>query len=47
MKIMGTKYCGHDSAICVLDTSQKKIFAISTERVTRIKHDSIDITPII
>ena len=47
MKIMGTKYCGHDSAICVLDTSQKKIFAMSTERVTRIKHDSIDITPII
>lgn len=47
MKIMGTKYCGHDSAICVLDISQKKIFAISTERVTRIKHDSIDITPII
>ena len=47
MKIMGTKYCGHDSAICILDTSQKKIFAMSTERVTRIKHDSIDITPII
>ena len=47
MKIMGTKYCGHDSAICVLDTSQKTIFAMSTERVTRIKHDSIDITPIL
>ena len=47
MRIMGTKYCGHDSALCVLDTTQKKIFAISTERVTRIKHDSIDITPII
>ena len=47
MRIMGTKYCGHDSALCVLDTKQKKIFAISTERVTRIKHDSIDITPII
>ena len=47
MRIMGTKYCGHDSALCVLDTTQKEIFAISTERVTRIKHDSIDITPII
>jgi len=44
---MGTKYSGHDSALCVLDTKQKKIFAISTERVTRIKHDAIDITPII
>jgi carbamoyltransferase len=47
MKIMGTKYCGHDSAICILDTLNKEIFAISTERVTRIKHDSMDITPII
>jgi carbamoyltransferase len=47
MRIMGTKYCGHDSALCVLDTKEKKIFAISTERVTRIKHDSIDITPIL
>ena len=46
MRIMGTKYCGHDSALCILDTEQKKIFAISTERVTRIKHDALDITPI-
>ena len=47
MRIMGTKYCGHDSALCVLDTEEKKIFAMSTERVTRIKHDSLDITPIL
>ncbi len=47
MKILGTKYCGHDSAVCLLDTSKKTIFAISTERVTRIKHDQIDITPIL
>ena len=47
MKIMGTKYCGHDSALCLIDTEEKTIFAMSTERVTRIKHDSIDITPII
>ena len=39
MKIVGTKYCGHDSAICLLDTNNKTIFAMSTERVTRIKHD--------
>ena len=44
---MGTKYCGHDSAICVLDTKKKSIFAMSTERVTRIKHDQLDITPIL
>jgi len=47
VKIMGTKYCGHDSAICVLDTKKKSIFAMSTERVTRIKHDQLDITPIL
>ena len=47
MRIAGTKYCGHDSALCLLDTDKKTVFAISTERVTRIKHDSIDITPIL
>ncbi|MDA8905287.1 hypothetical protein N9I58_02350 [Candidatus Thioglobus sp.] len=47
MRIMGTKYCGHDSAVCLIDTKNKSIFAMSTERVTRIKHDSIDITPIL
>ena len=47
MKIMGTKYCGHDSALCLLDTNKKNIFAMSTERVTRIKHDQLDITPIL
>ena len=47
MKIAGTKYCGHDSALCLLDTHEKSIFAMSTERVTRIKHDQLDITPIL
>ena len=47
MKIVGTKYCGHDSALCLLDTDKKTIFAMSTERVTRIKHDFLDITPIL
>ena len=47
MRIVGTKYCGHDSALCLLDTKQKTVFAMSTERVTRIKHDSLDITPIL
>ena len=34
MRIAGTKYCGHDSALCLLDTDKKTVFAISTERVT-------------
>ena len=47
MKIVGTKYCGHDSALCLIDTNEKTIFAMSTERVTRIKHDQLDISPIL
>jgi len=47
MRILGSKFCGHDSALCVIDTSTKEIFSISTERVTRIKHDSLDISPIL
>ena len=47
MRIIGTKYCGHDSALCLLDISKKTVFAMSTERVTRIKHDQLDITPIL
>lgn len=47
MKILGTNFFGHDSAIFYLDTGNKQIFAMSTERVTRIKHDDIDVTPIL
>jgi len=47
VKIVGTKYCGHDSALCILDTEKKTVFAMSTERVTRIKHDFLDISPIL
>jgi carbamoyltransferase len=47
LKIIGTKYCGHDSSMCFLDTEKQTIFAMSTERVTRIKHDYIDISPIL
>lgn len=41
MKILGTKYYGHDSAVCIIDTEMKTIFAACTERFTRIKHDLI------
>jgi carbamoyltransferase len=47
MKIIGTNYYGHDSALFYIDTEKKNIFAMSTERVTRIKHDDMDITPIL
>lgn len=47
MKILGTNFFGHDSSICYINTAEKKIFAISTERLTRIKHDPHDVSPII
>ena len=46
MIILGTNFFGHDSAIFKIDTNNKEIFAISTERLTRIKHDDIDISEI-
>ena len=47
MRIIGTNFMGHDSALFYIDTESKEIFAMSTERVTRIKHDSKDIAPIL
>ena len=44
MKILGTNFFGHDSSVFYLDTDEKKIFAVSTERLTRIKHDEHDIS---
>ena len=44
MKILGTNFFGHDSSVFYLDTDEKKIFALSTERLTRIKHDAHDIS---
>lgn len=39
MKIVGTKFFGHDNAVFYIDTEKKELFALSNERVTRIKHD--------
>ena len=47
MKIIGSKFWGPDSAICMLDFKNKKIFALNSDRVTRIKKDNFDISPII
>jgi carbamoyltransferase len=47
MRIIGTNFMGHDSALFYIDTKAKEIFAMSTERVTRIKHDSKDVGPIL
>ena len=47
MKFLGTKFFGQESAICLLDTREKTIFAISSDRISRIKKDNYDISPIL
>lgn len=47
MRILGTNFFGHDSAICLLDTVKREIVAESTERTTRVSHDSGDVIPAI
>lgn len=44
MKIIGTKYFGHDAAVCEIDTDTRKIFALSVERYSRIKHDQAPVS---
>jgi carbamoyltransferase len=39
MNKIGAHPLGHDSSICTIDHAKKDIFAISTERVSRFKHD--------
>lgn len=39
MRILGTKFYGHDNSVFYLDTEKREVFALSNERVTRIKHD--------
>lgn len=47
MKILWTKFRCHDSSIFYIDTVAQEIFAMSTERVTRIKHDKHPIEKIL
>ena len=47
MKIIGSKFWGQDSSICLLDFQKKNIFAITSDRISRIKKDNIDVGIII
>ncbi|AAB99062.1 TPA: carbamoyltransferase [Methanocaldococcus jannaschii] len=47
VKILGVKYFLHDSGVFYIDTKNKEIFGILTERVTRIKHDGGTVIPIL
>ena len=39
--VIGTKWYGHDSHIFFLDIENRNVFGVSTERLTRYKHDTI------
>ncbi len=47
MKIIGLKFFGHDCSVCMIDTEKKELFAISSERVTRKKHDASGIDSVV
>ena len=47
MKIIGSKFWGQDSSICLLDFQKKNIFAITSDRISRIKKDNFDVGIII
>jgi carbamoyltransferase len=47
MKILGSKFWGEDSSVCILDFDKKEIFCISTDRVSRIKKDNYDVSQIL
>lgn len=47
MKYLGHKFFGQDSAVFFIDTDKKEIFAINSDRVSRIKKDNYDISPIL
>ncbi|OHA92996.1 MAG: hypothetical protein A2W58_02780, partial [Candidatus Zambryskibacteria bacterium RIFCSPHIGHO2_02_38_10.5] len=38
---IGTKFFGHDSALFIVEPDEKNIFGMSTERMTRYKHDPL------
>lgn len=38
---IGTKFYGHDSSVFIYNMTTKKTFAMSTERITRYKHDKL------
>src|SRR6185295_1820565 len=38
---IGTKFIGHDSSFFIVDPDKQEIFAMSTERITRYKHDHL------
>ncbi len=47
MKVIGSKFWGQDSSLCVLDFEKNEIFSVNADRVSRIKKDNFDISAIL
>ena len=47
MNKIGIHPFSHDSSICMINHDEKEIFAISTERVSRYKHDYRFVAPLL
>ena len=47
MKVAGSKIFGQDAALTVLDFDKKTIFAVSGDRVSRIKKDNYDLSQLL
>jgi carbamoyltransferase len=45
--VIGANFWNHDSAIFVIDVHNRRVFGMSTERITRYKHDTLPPIPVI
>jgi carbamoyltransferase len=45
--VIGANFLNHDSAIFTIDVYNRRLFGMSTERITRYKHDTLSPIPVI
>jgi len=45
--VIGANFLNHDSAIFAIDVDNRRVFGMSTERITRYKHDTLPPIPVI
>ena len=45
--VIGVNYLNHDSAVFAIDVCNRRVFGMSTERITRYKHDTLPPIPVI
>jgi carbamoyltransferase len=45
--VIGANFLSHDSAVFAIDVHNRRVFGMSTERITRYKHDTLPPIPVI